>query len=109
MGRPSRPPPYRRAGRDPGASVTAPHLDAFATNLARAVRLPTRQPRPDAWSGRTDPQGGNMVGILIGILLAALVFWLCTARGLPVIVGIIAAVIVLLAAAPLSGVGRGRV
>ena len=50
-----------------------------------------------------------MVGILIGIVLAALVYWLCTALGLPVIVGIIAAVLVLLAAAPLSGVGRGRV
>lgn len=49
-----------------------------------------------------------MVGILIAVLLAALVFWLCTALGLPVIVGVIAAVLVLLAGAPLSGYGRGR-
>ncbi len=49
-----------------------------------------------------------MVGILIGILLAALVYWLCTALGLPVIVGVIAAILVLLAAAPMSGFGRGR-
>jgi hypothetical protein len=48
-----------------------------------------------------------MIGILIGILLAALVFWLCTALGLPVIVGVIAAILVLLAAAPMSGFGRG--
>ena len=48
-----------------------------------------------------------MVWILIGGLLAALVFWLCTALGLPVIVGVIAAVLVLLAAAPMSGFGRG--
>ena len=47
-----------------------------------------------------------MIGILVGVLLAALVYWLCTALGLPVIVGVIAAVLVLLAAAPLSGFGR---
>ncbi len=50
-----------------------------------------------------------MVGILIAVLLAALVFWLCTALGLPVIVGVIAAILVLLAGAPLGGYGRGRV
>jgi hypothetical protein len=51
-----------------------------------------------------------MVGILIAVLLAALVFWLCTALGLPVIVGVIAAILVLLAGAPLGGrMGRGRV
>src|SRR4051794_698799 len=33
----------------------------------------------------------TMVGILIAVLLAALLFWLCTALGLPVIVGVIAA------------------
>jgi hypothetical protein len=43
-----------------------------------------------------------MIGILIAVLLAALVYWLCTALGLPVIVGIIAAILVLLA-----GVGSG--
>lgn len=37
-----------------------------------------------------------MIAILIGILLAALVYWLCVALGLPVVVGVIAAVLVLL-------------
>ncbi len=48
-----------------------------------------------------------MVGILIGILLAALVYWLCLALGLPAIVAIIAAVLVLLAAIPTGGFGIG--
>ena len=43
-----------------------------------------------------------MIGLLIAILLAALVYWLCVAIGLPVIVGIIAAIIVLI-----GGVGTG--
>lgn len=38
-----------------------------------------------------------MIGILIAVLVAALVYWLCTAIGLPVIVGVIAAILVLLA------------
>jgi hypothetical protein len=45
-----------------------------------------------------------MIGILIAILLAALIYWVCLALGLPVIVALIAAILVLLA-----GVGsRGR-
>jgi hypothetical protein len=43
-----------------------------------------------------------MIGILIAILIAALVYWLCLALGLPAIVGIVAAILVLLA-----GVGTG--
>ncbi len=43
-----------------------------------------------------------MIGILISVVLAALVYWLCTALGLPVVVGIIAAILVLL-----GGVGYG--
>lgn len=43
-----------------------------------------------------------MVGIVVAILLAALVYWLCLAIHLPAIVAIIAAVLVLL-----SGVGYG--
>ena len=43
-----------------------------------------------------------MIGILIAILVAALVYWLCLALGLPAIVGIIAAIIVLI-----SGIGTG--
>lgn len=43
-----------------------------------------------------------MIGILIAILIAALVYWLCLALGLPAIIGIIAAILVLLA-----GIGHG--
>jgi hypothetical protein len=43
-----------------------------------------------------------MIGVVIAILLAALVYWLCLVLGLPAIVGIIAAILVLL-----SGVGTG--
>jgi hypothetical protein len=43
-----------------------------------------------------------MIGILIAILLAALVYWLCVALGLPAIVAIVAAILVLL-----SGIGTG--
>lgn len=43
-----------------------------------------------------------MIAVLIAILLAALVYWICLALGLPAIVGIIAAILVLL-----GGVGSG--
>jgi len=43
-----------------------------------------------------------VIGILIAILLAALAYWVCLAIGLPAIVAIIAAVLVLL-----SGIGTG--
>lgn len=43
-----------------------------------------------------------MIGILIAILVAALVYWLCLALGLPAIVGIVAAILVLI-----GGVGTG--
>ncbi|HSD81279.1 MAG TPA: hypothetical protein VLB47_11470 [Solirubrobacteraceae bacterium] len=46
-----------------------------------------------------------MIGIIVAVLLAALVYWLCTALGLPVIVGVIAAILVLLAGV---GTGYGR-
>ena len=48
-----------------------------------------------------------MIGILIAVLLAALVYILCLALGLPAIVGIIAAVLVLLAGIPSGGFGFG--
>ena len=44
----------------------------------------------------------SMIGLLIAILLAALVYWLCVAIGLPAIVGIVAAILVLI-----GGVGTG--
>ena len=43
-----------------------------------------------------------MIGILIAVLIAALVYWLCLALGLPAIVGIVAAILVLV-----SGIGTG--
>jgi hypothetical protein len=49
-----------------------------------------------------------MIGILVAILLAALVYFLCTALGLPAIVGIVAAILVLLAGIPSGGYGLGR-
>jgi hypothetical protein len=49
-----------------------------------------------------------MIGILVAILVAALVYFLCVALGLPAIVGIVAAILVLLAGVPSSGFGLGR-
>lgn len=43
-----------------------------------------------------------MIGVLIAVLFAALVYWICVAIGLPAIVGIVAAILVLLA-----GIGSG--
>jgi hypothetical protein len=48
-----------------------------------------------------------MIGILIAVLLAALVYFLCMALGLPSIIAIIAAVLVLLAGIPTGGYGMG--
>jgi uncharacterized protein YacL len=46
--------------------------------------------------------GDLMIGILIAILVAALVYYVCVLVGLPTVVAIIAAILVLLA-----GVGTG--
>jgi hypothetical protein len=48
-----------------------------------------------------------MIGILIAIVLAALAYWVCVALGLPAIVALIAAVLVLLAGVPTGGYGFG--
>ena len=48
-----------------------------------------------------------MIGILIAVLMAALVYAVCVALGLPSIVAIIAAVLVLLAGIPSGGYGLG--
>jgi hypothetical protein len=48
-----------------------------------------------------------MIGILIAVIVAALVYLLCVALGLPAIVGIIAAILVLLAGVPSGGFGYG--
>ena len=55
--------------------------------------------------------GGNrntMIGIIIAVLFAALVYALCVALGLPSVVGLIAAILVLLAGIPSGGYGLGR-
>lgn len=49
-----------------------------------------------------------MIGILIAIVLAAVVYFICLALGLPAIVGIIAAVLVLLSGIGTGGYGYGR-
>ena len=49
--------------------------------------------------GNPDP----MVGILVAAVLAALTFAVCTALGLPIVVGIVFALIVLVASVPALG------
>jgi hypothetical protein len=51
--------------------------------------------------------GIDVIGILIAVLVAAVVFWLATAIGLPYIVAVIAAILVLLAGIPTGGYGFG--
>ncbi len=48
-----------------------------------------------------------MIGIVIAVLFAALIYALCLALGLPSIVGIIAAILVLLAGVQSGGFGLG--
>jgi hypothetical protein len=49
-----------------------------------------------------------MIGLVLSVLVAALVYTLCVALGLPAIVGIAAAVIVLLAGIPSGNYGIGK-
>lgn len=49
-----------------------------------------------------------MIGIIIAVLAAALVYWLLTPLlGLPYIIGVIAAILVLLVGIPTGGYGIG--
>ena len=48
-----------------------------------------------------------MVGPIIAVLVAALVFALCVALELPTIVGVVAAILVLLTRIPAGGYGIG--
>jgi hypothetical protein len=50
----------------------------------------------------------SLIGIVIAVVIAALVYALCLALGLPAIVGLIAAILVLLAGIPTGGYGMGR-
>jgi hypothetical protein len=52
-------------------------------------------------------EGVDVIGILIAVLIAALVWAICVALGLPAIVGIVAAILVLLAGIPSGGYGLG--
>src|SRR4051812_49789759 len=63
--------------------------------------MPPPRPRTGR-HGSSSRRRGHMIGIVIAVLLAALVYWLCLMLGLPAIVGIVAAILVLLA-----GVGTG--
>jgi thiol:disulfide interchange protein len=56
-----------------------------------------------------NPREGvlTMIGILIAVLVAALVWAVCVALHLPAIVGIVAAILVLLAGIPSGGYGLG--
>lgn len=49
-----------------------------------------------------------MIGMVIAVLVAALVYTLCVAVGLPAVVGVIAAILVLLTGIPTGGYGIGR-
>jgi hypothetical protein len=49
-----------------------------------------------------------MIGIVIAVVVAALVYALSLALGLPSVVGLIAAILVLLAGIPTGGYGLGR-
>jgi hypothetical protein len=46
-------------------------------------------------------------GTLIAILVAAVVFWICSAVGLPYVVGVVAAVLILITGIPTGGYGFG--
>ena len=49
-----------------------------------------------------------MIGLVVAVLVAALVYALCVALGLPSIVGVVAAILVLLTGIPTRGYGLGR-
>jgi len=49
-----------------------------------------------------------MIGILIAVVFAALVYAICVALGLPSIIGVVAALLVLLSGIPSGGYGFGR-
>ena len=51
-----------------------------------------------------------MFGTLIAIAVAAVVFWICSAIGLPYVVGVVAAVLFLVTGIPTGGYGfSGRI
>ena len=61
-----------------------------------------------ATTTKVRKEGSALISVIIAVLLAALVYALCLALGLPAIVGLIAAILVLLAGIPTGGYGIGR-
>lgn len=55
----------------------------------------------------TERREGKLIGIVFAVLIAAIVFWLCSLVGLPYIVTVIAAILVLAAGIPTGGYGFG--
>ena len=49
-----------------------------------------------------------MIGLVIAVLVATLVYVICVALGLPPVVGVVAGILVLLAGIPTGGYGLGR-
>jgi hypothetical protein len=49
-----------------------------------------------------------MIGVLVAVLLAAVVYFICVALGLPAIIGIVAALLVLISGIGTGGYGLGR-
>ena len=49
-----------------------------------------------------------MIGLVIAVLVGALVYVMCVALELPVLVGVVAAFLVMLAGIPTGGYGLGR-
>jgi hypothetical protein len=70
-------------------------------------QMSSNQARPGNNCGNHPKEGKRMIGILIAIVLAAVAYWICVALGLPAIVALIAAVLVLLAGVPTGGYGFG--
>ena len=91
---------------DVAAAVAEGHaLLPKVTRLGRlgAARLGNPWPAELGFGVAHPPaRSDSVIGIVIAILVAALVYWLCLVLGLPAIVGIIAAILVLL-----GGVGTG--
>jgi hypothetical protein len=77
----------------------------------RNVQPPFR-PTPAGYLNTNVPvprqRSPRMISVLVAVLVAALVYFLCVALGLPSIVGIVAAILVLLAGIPSGVYGGGR-
>ena len=80
--------------------------------------MASRRQGYNAVGGKDGHRGGSgnsgnskgvriVIGVLIAVLFAALVYAICVALGLPSIIGIVAAILVLLAGIPTGGYGIG--